>query len=128
MPHCLKAIWGGVPAEAALEGGHGLLAEEVGERGGESGEPHGEAGGERGLREVEGDGGLAEAAAALEEHVLAAVDERRRPSAWGSRTAIRDPASFRRPRGGPIYGGRVAAATFRPFDLKRQNATGSGGR
>ena len=65
----------GVSAKPALERGHRFLAEKVGERGGEGREPYGEAGGERGLCEVLRDHRLAEAGPALEQDVLAAVDE-----------------------------------------------------
>src|ERR1700733_2441713 len=45
-------IRGGVATEPTLEGGHRLLADEIGERGGEGREPHSEARRERGLREI----------------------------------------------------------------------------
>jgi hypothetical protein len=65
----------GVATEPALEGGQGFLTEQIRERGGKRRESDGEAGSQGGLREVLRDHRLAKTAAALEEDVLAAVDE-----------------------------------------------------
>ena len=69
---------GGVLAQAPLEGGQGLLLQEVGEGGGERGEAHGVAllEGEHG--EVLGEHGLADAAGASKQDVVPLGDEAER--------------------------------------------------
>ena len=69
VEHVGRAAVARQTTEAALERGHRLLPEQIGERCGEGREAHGEARSERRLGEVVRDQGLAETTAALEQHV-----------------------------------------------------------
>src|SRR6185437_12357072 len=65
----------GVAAESALDGGDGLVPQEIGEGAGEGGEADSVALGEGGEAEVLGEGALADAGLSAEEDVLSAHDE-----------------------------------------------------
>ena len=62
-------------AKTALQGGQGFPAQQIGEERGEGGEADGVAAHERGESKVLGERGLADAAGAAKQDVLAAVDE-----------------------------------------------------